>query len=106
MTNIIRHPFAAPQPFDETRLKAALRALKPFTPALSMALYRVFDRHQEFALAYEQYVRDAALTGLADRSRLDRILPEFAQARRDALIAMGADPESTDIFPAVPAPRR
>jgi len=96
---------AAPQYYDAARLQTVLRALKPFTPALSLALHRLFDRQQEFALAYEQYLRNAALTGRPDRSRLNKILPEFAAARREALIAMGVDPQTSDLLPAVPPAR-
>ena len=103
MTNSTRNP-AAPQSYDEARLRAFLRGIKPFTPEIRTALHRVFDRQQEFALAYEQYLRNAALTGVSDPSRLNRVLPEFAQARREALIAIGADPESTELLPAVPMP--
>lgn len=87
------------------RLQAFLRS-KPLTPEIVQALRRLYDRQQEFAQAYKQYVVDVARTGIRNRSRIDKILPEFAQARRDALNAMGADPDpnSTELFPAVPKP--
>ncbi len=84
------------------RFKARLQALQPFKPDFAITLHRMYDRHEEFALAVEQYFRNRAMTGIEDRSRVDRILPEFAQARRDVLIAMGEDPDSLELLPAVP----
>lgn len=93
------------QPYDENRLRAFLRRIKPFTPAVRIALHRVFDRQQEFALALQQYERNTALTGVPDYSRLKRIIPEFAQARREALIALGEDPDTSNLLPVVPVIR-
>ncbi len=102
MTAPIRFPTKpTAQPFDASRLLAFLGS-KPITPEIKTALLSVVDRSQELELAYEQYERNAALTGVPDYSRFKKILPEFAQARRDALIAIGADPDSNDLLPAVP----
>jgi hypothetical protein len=91
----------AAQSFDEKRLKAFLRDLPPLTPDAKQALLELLSRQEECALALEQYDRNVALNGISDRSRLNKILPEFAKARRDALIALGVDPNS-NLLPPIP----
>jgi hypothetical protein len=50
--------------------------------------------------AYEAAHADYIRTG--DPSLLKAVIPAMVKARREALIATGADPDSTNIFPPVP----
>ena len=86
---------SAPQ-WDENRFRAFVRGLKPFTPDMRDKLTRVVVTTRAYEAAHAQYLR----TG--DPSLLKAVLSAMAKARREALIAAGADPDSTDILPPVP----
>lgn len=105
LDTVLDHPPTNEREARVVRLQAFLRS-KPLTPAIEHALHRLYDRQQEFGAAYHEYLNAASLTGVSDRSRIDKIRPAFVQARREALVAMGADPDSTDLFPPVPDTRQ
>jgi hypothetical protein len=92
----------APPQWDEERLRAAVRAVKPFTPGVRAALERLFHCARAYARASEQYNFEAATTGAPKTYRLRKTITDLARARRQALIAMGRDPEASDVFPAAP----
>lgn len=107
MIHTVPYPFLpAADTYDEKRLRTRICTIEPLTPAIKMALRRVMDRQRELTLAYRQYLCDTALTGVPDYSRLKKIIPEFALARREALIALGEDPDTSDLMPAVPVVRQ
>ena len=82
--------------WDENRFRTFVRSLKPFTPDMREKLIRMVAVTRAYEAARADYLR----TG--DPSLLKSVLPAMAKARREALIAAGADPDSTDIFPPVP----
>jgi hypothetical protein len=87
---------AATSQWDENRFRAFLRGLKPYTPAMRDKLVHMVEMTRAFEAAHANYLR----TG--DPSLLKAVLPAMVKARREALIAGGADPDSTDIMPPVP----
>ena len=42
------------------------------------------------------------MTGAPKTYRLRKTITDLARARRQALIAMGHDPDASDVFPAIP----
>jgi hypothetical protein len=95
MTHTPPPPAARPQ-WDEERYRSFIRSLKPFTPDMRDKLTRMVAVTRAYEAAHADYLR----TG--DPSLLKAVLPAMAKARREALIAAGADPDSPDIFPPVP----
>ena len=64
----------------------------------SAAVHRLIERHNELVLAGDQFMIDMARTGVLDRPRFRELLVDTRQARRDLLIALGADPDSDDLL--------
>ena len=95
MTHTPTTPAALPQ-WDEKRFRAFVRGLKPFTPVMRAKLIHMVAVTRAYEAAHADYLR----TG--DPSLLKAVLPALDKARREALIAAGADPDSADIFPPVP----
>jgi len=95
--------YSVAAPWDEVRFRAALRSHKPFTPRLRKALKRA----NECALAYCQanaaYRAEVAVSASPDMTRLRVTVGRLAKARREALVAMGEDPDTSTLFPPLPA---
>ena len=87
---------AAPSQWDENSLRAFIRGLKPFTPVMRDKLIHMVAVTRAYEAAQADYLR----TG--DPSLLKAVIPTMIKARRDALTAAGADPDSTEILPPVP----
>ena len=92
----------APPQWDEDCLRAAVRAAKPFAPGVRAALERLVICARAYAGASAEYEFQAATTGAPKTYRLRKTITDLARARRQALIAMGHDPDASDVFPAVP----
>jgi len=92
----------APPSWDEDRLRAALRSLKPFTPRVRSAFERFIQCARAYGQAHADYELEAALSGAPDLSRLRSAARRLGAARRKALIAMGQDPDTSDAFPPTP----
>ena len=92
----------SPQLWDEDRLREVVRAHKPFTPALRVALERLYKSARAYEQAQAEHMFNAAMTGAPDPSRLRNTVRRLAKARTEALIALGEDPDSSIILPAVP----
>lgn len=98
-------PTVAPPSWNEDHLRQVMRSFKPFTPQVRRALERVVSTTRAWERAEAEYLFQGAMTGTAGLLPLRIALKRVAKARREALIAMGEDPETSTLFPPVPVLR-
>ncbi len=89
-------PPVSPQLWDENRFRAFIRRLKPYTPVMRDKLTRYVATAWACEAAQAHYVQ----TG--DPRFLRVAIPAMAEARRDALVSAGEDPDVYHIIPAPP----
>ena len=89
---------AAAQPWDGNRWREVLRANKPFSPKLRATLEHLYECIMAQDRAYAQYQFEAAMSGAKDVSRLRVATRRLANARHEALTALGQDPKSADVL--------
>ena len=92
----------ATQDWDENRWREALRNKKPFPPKLRTTLEHLHKCFMAFHRAGAEYHFEAAITGAPDPSRLRITARRLAQARHEALVALGQDPKSPEVLPFAP----
>jgi hypothetical protein len=61
-------------------------------------IHAIIERHNEIVEAGDLFMIDLATTGVIDRARFRELLDSVRQARRELLIALGADPDSEDLL--------
>ena len=89
---------AQPWAWDENRWREVLRSHKPFPPKLRATLEHLYKCIMAYVRADTEYRFEAAMSDAPDVSRLRVTARRLANARHEAVTALGQDPKSPDVL--------
>ena len=79
--------------------KPTAPSLTAVPPDVSPEVRALIARVDNMALAHDQFLLNAEVTGNIDLARLREELTVYGQLRREILTALGEDPDSEDLLP-------